>query len=129
MISGTEFRIEDPEFVTAACRGLAPAVASAFEVQEIRAECEAGRAMCLACEDGMVVVDLRGDTLDTLEVFTWIAVGFRPGAFERQVAALSTIGRELGAKTLAFQSRRRGWARRLGREWVRRGSDEFVKAI
>lgn len=128
MISGTDFQIEDPEMVTRACAGLPPSVATASEIEEIRAECEAGRALCVACEDGMVVFDLRG-SYDALELFVWIAVAFKHGAFERQVAALQTIARELDADTIAFQSRRRGWARRLGPEWVRRGSDEFVRPV
>lgn len=128
MISGTDFLIERPEMVTAACRGLAPTVATASEIAEIRAQCEANRALCLACEDGMIVVDLRAAP-DGLELFVWIAVAFRHGAFERQDAALDKIGRDLGAQTVAFQSRRRGWARRLGPQWQRRGRDEFVRRI
>ena len=62
--------------------------------------------MCLACEDGMVVVDLRAGA-EQLELFVWIAVAFKHGAFGRQDAALDKIGRDLGARTVAFQSRRR----------------------
>jgi hypothetical protein len=128
MISGTDFTFENPEFVTHACANLRPGVATASEIAEIRAECEAERAMCLACEDGMVVVQLRA-LPDALELFVWIAVAFRHGAFERQVAALLTVATELGAETLAFVTRRRGWARRLGPEWARRGTEEFVRQV
>lgn len=125
MISGTSFTIEDPRMVEAACRGLAPTIASPSEIREIQSQCEEERAMCLANEDGMLVVDLRPHG-DALEMFVWIAVAFRHGAFERQDAAIHRIGCDLGAKTIAFQSRRRGWGRRLGPEWRRRGNDEFV---
>lgn len=128
MISGTLFTIETPEMVTAACRGLAPTVANASEIAEIRAQCEEDRALCLACEDGMMVVDLRAG-VEGLELFVWIAIAFRHGAFERQDAALDLIGRDLGAQTIAFQARRRGWARRLGPQWRRRGIDEFVRCV
>lgn len=128
MISGTAFCIEEPEFVEHACRGLPSTVATPSEVGEIQAECEADRAMCLACEDGMVVIELRA-LASTLELFVWIAVAFKHGAYQRQVAALLSIASELGARTLAFQSRRRGWARRLGPEWTRRGSNEFVRQV
>jgi hypothetical protein len=128
VISGTDFEIEEAVFVTHACRGLRPGVASASEIDEIRAQCEANRALCLACDDGMVVIDLRPGS-EGLELFVWIAVAFRFGAFERQVAALDSIGRELGAQTIAFQTRRRGWARRLGPEWHRRGTLEFVRLV
>lgn len=79
----------------------------------------------MACEDGMFVFSLRYENL-TLEMFVWVCVGFKVGAFRRQVAALHTIARELDAQQIAFQSRRRGWVRHLGPEWVRRGTNEFV---
>lgn len=128
MISDTTFTIEDPEFVTRACRGLRSGVASASEIAEVVAECEAERAVCLACPDGMLVVALTPGT-EGLELFVWLAVAFRHGAFERQDAALDSIGRDLGARTVAFQTRRRGWSRRLGPEWSRRGTTEFVRGV
>jgi hypothetical protein len=129
VISGTDFTIEPADFVLHVCRGLRHPVASHSEIQEIRAQCAANRALCLACSDAMVVIDLRGTQRDNLEVFVWIAMAFRHGAFERQEAALLAIARDLGAKTLAFVTRRRGWARRLGPEWRRRGIDEFVRSV
>ena len=129
MISGTDFTIEEPVFVQKACHGLRHSVASISEIAEIEAECEAERALCIACPDGMVAFDLRPGPEEGLEMFVWIAVAFRHGAFERQDAALLKIARDLGAQTIAFVSRRRGWARRLGPEWARRGSDEFVRSV
>lgn len=128
MISDTCFTIEDPEFVARACQGLRPGVATTFEIGEVVAECEAERAMCLACPDGMLVVALTPGT-EGLELFVWLAVAFRHGAFERQDAALDKIGRDLGAHTVAFQTRRRGWGRRLGPDWTRRGTTEFVRGV
>ena len=128
MISGTDFRIEQPELVLRACQGLRHPVASRSEIEEIRAKCATNRALCLACEDAMVVIDLRANG-DELEMFVWITVAFRHGAFERQEPALLAIARDLGAKTIAFVSRRRGWARRLGPQWHRRGFDEFVRSV
>ena len=126
MISGTAFRIETPAMVSAAARGVRWVPRS--EIDEIEAQCATEQAMCLACDDGMAVVDLRPGT-DGLELFVWIAVAFKHGFYERQDAALDKIGRDLGASTVAFVSRRRGWARRLGPEWRRRGTDEFVRRI
>ena len=128
MLSGTPFTLQAPELVAAACRGMRRGVASSSEVHEIQAQCQAGRAMCVACEDGMAVVDLRA-AADTIEMFIWIAVAFRHGAFGRQEAALRAIARDLGADTIAFTARRRGWGRRLGPEWHRRGLDEFVRPV
>ena len=126
--SGTDFTIEEPEFVARAVRGLRPGVATASELAEILAQCENEPALCLACEDGMMVIDLRPGP-DGLEVFVWLAVAFRHGAYERQDAALLAIARDLGAQTIAFVARRRGWARRLGPEWHRRGKDEFMRRV
>lgn len=128
MISGTEFCIEDPVFVAHASRGLRPDVASASELAEIRAQCENEQALCLAGEDGMMVIDLRPGP-EGLELFVWLAIAFRHGAYERQDAALLAIARDLGAQTIAFVARRRGWARRLGPEWHRRGKDEFMRRV
>lgn len=76
----------------------------------------------------MVVVDLRPGT-EGLELFVWLAIAFKHGFYERQDAALDAIGRDLEADTIAFQARRRGWERRLGPEWRRRGADEFVRRV
>lgn len=128
MISGTDFTIKDADFVIAACRGLRPGVADASEIEEIRAQCASEQALCLSCEDGFFVVELRPQG-DVLELFVWIAVAFKHGFYERQDAALDLIGRDLGADQVAFQSRRRGWGRHLAPAWRRRGSDEFVRQL
>ncbi len=126
--SGTDFTIYEPEFVAQTTRKLRPGVASASELAEIQAQCEKEEALCLACEDGMIVIDLRPGP-EGLEVFVWLAIAFRHGAYERQDAALLAIARDLGAQTIAFVARRRGWARRLGPEWHRRGTDEFMRRV
>ena len=128
MISSTDFLIEDPEFVAQTTRKLRPGVASASELAEIQAQCEKEEAICVACDDGMMVIDLRPGP-EGLELFVWLAIAFRHGAYERQDAALLAIARDLGAQTIAFVARRRGWARRLGPEWHRRGTDEFMRRV
>jgi hypothetical protein len=129
MISGTQFLIEvDARSLGHALRPYVPKLLSAFELGELLAECEENRAMCLACDDGVVAVELRAHD-DHLEMFVRAAVAYRHGAFARQGAAVLAIARDLGASTVAFEARRRGWARRLGPEWVRRGSREFVREV
>ena len=128
MIGGTDFLFEHPALVSAACQGMRPGLATPSEVLEIQAECEAERAHCLACDDGMVVIELRPHGAE-LELFIWLGVASRHGAWERQGPALLKIARDLGARTLAFEARRRGWSRRLGPEWQRRGTREFVRAV
>jgi hypothetical protein len=128
VIAGTEFSIQDPAFVTWACQRLRPGIANPSEIEGIQAECDVDRAVCVACEDVMFVFDLRGRD-GVLEMFIWLAVAFKYGAFERQSAAMLTIARDLGASTVAFRSRRRGWARRLGPEWHPRGAEEFTRKV
>jgi hypothetical protein len=128
VIAGTEFTFRPPEFVTQACRDLDPRIVSPSEIQEIQAECEADRATCMACDDVMVVFDLRGHD-GALEMFIWIVVALKHGAYERQSAAVHAIARDLGAATMAFHSRRRGWSRRLGPEWHPRGTAEFTRRV
>lgn len=123
------FSLETGEFVRAACNRLPAAILSPSEVEEIAAQCDNSRALCFACEDGMFVVQLRAASDTELELFVLVAVAFRYGAVERQDAALLQIARDLEADTVAFQSRRRGWGRRLGPEWTRRGLDEFVRGV
>lgn len=130
MIAGTAFTIQPPNMVAQACLAHGRQFGlSVDEIGEIQAECEANRAVCLACEDGVVVVGLEPLQDDAVEMFVWLAVAFRHGAVERQDAALRAIARDLGAEAIAFQARRRGWARRLGPEWHRRGSNEFVRSV
>jgi hypothetical protein len=128
MISGTAFTIEDAAMVEAACRHIRAGIASPSEIVELKAQCEHGTAICVACEDGTVVFDVRYVEAE-LEMFVWLAVAFRHGAFQRQESAMLNIARDLGAKTLAFQTRRKGWGRRLGTQWRRRGSLEFVRYV
>jgi hypothetical protein len=128
MISGTDFTIEKPEFVARACRGLRKRVTTPSEIAEFVAKCRDQQALCLACEDGMMVVDLRPHD-EAIEMFVLALVAFKHGFYERQHAAAQDIARDLGASQIAFQSRRNGWGRRLGPEWSRRGSDEFVRSV
>lgn len=108
--------------VTAARR-----VATDEELDEIQAECASGRAMCLCCHDGFVVVGLY-PRAGALELYVWLAVATQRGAFARNEASLVELARSFGAKAIAFRSRRRGWARRLGDAWKSRG-DEYVREV
>lgn len=121
--------IEDPEFVLRVLGTLPRAICTASEAQDIAAQCGEEQALCFACEDGMFVVRLQ-PLGDDLELFVLAAVGFvSHGAFERQEPAVLAIARDLGADTVAFRARRRGWGRMLGPEWSRRGTDEFVRGV
>lgn len=128
MISGTDFIIDTPQVVPHLLKPFVPTLLSQAEADELLAECEANRAMCLTCADGAVIVDVRVHD-DHLEMFLRAGVAFRHGAFARQGPAMLAIARDLGASTIAFEARRKGWARRLGPEWRRRGTREFVREV
>lgn len=130
MISGTSAIIDVPQMIPWAalgCRG-ASRIASVDEIRELMEQCEEGTAMCVSCEDGMAVLELRV-VGEALELFVKLAIAFRHGAFERQERELLKIARDLEAETVAFQTRRAGWARRLGPEWQRRGTMEFFRSV
>lgn len=114
--------------VDAAFRRLRRRIVTPFEIEDLKAQCEARTSMCVSCDDGVVVFTLQPFGED-LELFVQLAVAFRHGAFQRQESALRMIARDLGAQTIAFQTRRRGWVRRLGPQWQRRGTVEFVRYV
>lgn len=128
MIAGTQFTFRPPEFAAQVLTSVDPRIVSPAEIERIQAECEADRACCLACDDVMVVFDLRGRD-GQLEMFIQAVVAFRHGAYDRHIAAVHAIARDLGAATMAFESRRRGWSRRLGPEWHPRGTSEFTRKV
>jgi hypothetical protein len=128
MIGGTQFTFEPASLVPRVCADRCPWLATGPEIDEIQAQCEANKAWCLRCPDGVMVVELRPHG-DALEFFIWIAVAWRRGAVARQIGGLEKLARDLGARTIAFQSRRVGWERRLGPQWYRRAGDVLVKEL
>lgn len=120
--------VEQAPFVRHVLAGLPRAVCLPSDVADIAAQCDNRDAIAFSTEDGMFVVNLRPFG-DELELYVLAAVAFRHGAFERQEPVVLEMARDLGAKTVAFQARRRGWGRRLGPEWFRRGTDEFVRDV
>lgn len=129
MIETQTFSIEEPDFVLRVLGSLPASICLPSEAQDIAAQCGDEQALCFACEDGMFVVRLQ-PLGNALELFVLAAVGFcAHGAFERQEPAVLAIARDLGADTVAFRARRRGWGRMLGPEWFRRGTDEFVRDV
>ena len=119
---------EEAPFVRKVLRGLPHSICPPSDVADIAAQCDNNDAVAFSTEDGMFVVQLRPHGAE-LELYVLAAVAFRFGAYERQEPAVLKIARDLGAKTVAFWARRRGWGRRLGPEWFRRGTDEFVRDV
>ncbi len=128
-ISGTDFGFEDTAMLLKIAQWPGVQKRCTFdEFEELLAECEVDEAGVIACEDGVVAFDLRPNG-DRLEMFLRLGAAFRHGAWERQGPALLKIAADMGASTIAFEARRRGWYRRLGPEWHRRGSQELVREV
>lgn len=128
MIAGTGFRLSDineawPRYAARAQRSLA-GDAHLTWVQE---ECQAGRAVCLECEDGMVVLAL-GPCAAGTRAKALLAVG-EAGALRRREEELVAVAKDIGAAEVSFRTDRpRAWARVLGRMWGGDG-ERFWRAV
>ena len=73
-------------------------------------------------EDGLLVLTIKPGH-NGLRAFVILALssGKHFGAFHRNEAGAVEIARDMGARTLAFRSDRRGWSRVLGPHWWRDG--------
>lgn len=76
----------------------------------------------LVNEDGLLVLTLKPGH-NGLRAFVILALSCSGvfGAVHRNEAGVVEIARDMGARTLAFRSARRGWSRVLGRHWWRDG--------
>ena len=86
--------------------------------EEVYAECRFGRAQLYVCAQGFVVLKkyLREDN-GCPELLVWLAQGEGGGLLQAHLPQLERIARELGAATLVFRTRRRGFARLLDARW------------
>ena len=73
-------------------------------------------------DDGLLVLTIKPGH-NGLRAFVILALssGKHFGAFHRNEAGAVEIARDMGARTLAFRSDRRGWSRVLGPHWWRDG--------
>ncbi len=102
-------------------------ILSATEAAGFQAQCRDKKALCFYGEDGLLVVTLK-PCEGKLELFILLAVASRHGAIERLEPAFLQLARDLGAHTIAFEARRKGWARRLDARWQQRGT-EFMRYV
>ena len=80
--------------------------------------CKSGGAVCLAGPRGVVIVTPRVlQPIIRLVVMLAVSDG-TPGAFAAHEDELLQVAREFGAHELAFETRRRGWARLLNKHWA-----------
>lgn len=125
MIAGTGFRIADIDEAWPRWRARAErSRAQPEHLEWVCQQCRADDALCLECDDGIVVVTLRPKTNALVVLF---AAGV-PGAFKRREAELFTVAREIGASSVTFRTDRRAWPRVLGEDWTADGDDRFRRA-
>lgn len=123
MIAGTNFRLVDVDAVWPAhAERAARCGAPAGHLDWVVGECRAHRALCLECDDGIVIFTLgiseRGTRMRVL-----LAVG-QPGALRRRAHELAKVARAAGATEVSFRSDRRAW-QRMG--WASNG-DRYWRA-
>ncbi|AXQ30439.1 hypothetical protein D0B54_17925 [Solimonas sp. K1W22B-7] len=97
--------------------------------EEVYAECRFGRAQLYRSADGFVVLKKypREDT-GRPELLLWLAHGEGGRDLLRQYQPqLIDIARAVGAATLAFRSRRRGFERLLDERWQLRAVEYQLK--
>jgi hypothetical protein len=125
----TPFMLIDPDgrCIRQAAQSLRKPILSASEAEDLEAQCRVSNALCFYGEDGVLVVTLRPQE-EGLELFILLAVAARSGAIERLEPAFLQLARDLGAHTIAFNGRRKGWSRRLDARWQQRGN-EFVRYV
>lgn len=123
------FMLIDPDglCIEVAARSLRKPILPISEMVDFQAQCRSKQALCFYGKDGVMVITLRPHE-DSLELFILMGVATRPGAIERLEPAVLQLARDLGARTIAFEARRKGWARRLDARWQQRGT-EFVRYV
>ena len=129
MIVGTEFILEDFDSVWPSLADRCARWVPEHSVLEARAACEEGRAVCLACSDGLAVVALECRESGTMRANVLLAASIGlSGAFARQERSMLDIAKDIGAAEIVFWTPRRGWGRLLGPEW-RRDGEWFARSV
>ena len=117
MIPGTTFDFADidaawPRVV------LRATLARSDALEDYQQRCRAGDALCLICDDGLVILSLQVHASGRMAAVVLLAVSLgEPNAFKRHEEELVKIARDLDAEELTFQTDRRGWLRLLGSHW------------
>lgn len=99
--------------------------------EEVYHECRSGKATLFLCDDiGFVILKSRHDD-STLEddLFIWIGCSWvdYPGMVDRYLPEIEKLGKELGAKTVSFQSPRKGFGRILSDRWKEKFTEYSVR--
>jgi len=124
-VCGTPWQVVELDAVWTRIAPRIPGTAEAIAL--VRETCERD-AVCLECDDGVLVVTL--EPVDNLHfrLFVLLFVGYRAGAFQRREPDLDALAVDLGASSIAGFPARRGWARLLRRPWIRQG-EVFTRKV
>lgn len=88
-------------------------------VENVKDECRAGRSLCFASVDGVVICTLLPNRAkQDSELCVVLAASIGPhGATQAYLPEIEQIARDLGAARIVFYTKRRGWERKLSAGW------------
>lgn len=131
MIAGTAFRLAEIDRVWPQFRARAARSHTTAEMieQHLKA-CRNGEALCLVCDDGLVIVTLEIERNGRITCMVLLAVSNGAfNAFARYEEQMLAIARDLEADDLAFCTDRPAWRRMLGAAWRKAGECTFSRSI
>lgn len=103
-------------------------LAHGVKLDELLQECEQGSALCLASDDGAVILTLIPKRDEAPTLWVELAVGWGEfGAFARCWPEIEAVARDLECGAVEFRASRPGWAK-LATGWQQRG-DVFRKEL
>lgn len=127
MIAGTGFRLVDvddvwPRYAARAAR----CGADAEHLRWVVARCQAQMAVCLECDDGIVVLTA---VWPQVRLLLAVSQDGGTGVLQRREAEVLAVAKDLGGTVLSFRTDRvRAWSRVLGPAWQRE-DDRFWRSI
>jgi hypothetical protein len=97
-------------------------LAHAINLKEMLQECDQGSSLCLASDDGAVILTIIPKRDEAPILWVDLAVGWGEyGAFARCWPEVEMVARDLGCSAVEFRASRSGWER-LARGWTRQGN-------
>lgn len=98
--------------------------------QEVIEECRVGQSYILRTEDKTGFVVLRVElhrVTNKLELYVWVGARTGDNSLDTYLPELEHIARCLGAETIAFSTKRRGYSRKLSKKWKLRQAEYEYK--
>lgn len=101
-------------------------------IEQVIADCHAGRAQAMQSEEGVIVVQIQVNRRhDGRELHCWwgSSTADEHGAFERAQPAVNRVAKDLSCKTIVFHSQRVGWVRKAARAGFRVRNITLSRAV